>query len=67
MWFSHFKIDTKYSEQVLTPNIVHLIGVHIYKHILGSITWTKFDEFSENFLMGGGVISDPKNYVALFR
>ena len=33
---------------------------------LGTITPTKFTEFSENFRMGGGVISDLKNYVANF-
>ena len=31
---------------------------------LGSITWSKFDEFSENFQRG--VISDPKTFVADF-
>ena len=39
----------------------------LYMSILGASTYTKFNEFSENFRMGGGVISDPKNYVALFR
>ena len=33
---------------------------------LGASTCTKFDEFSENFRMGGGVISDPKNFFAVF-
>ena len=34
---------------------------------LGTFTCTKFDGFSENFRSGGGgVISDPKNYVAFF-
>ena len=35
-------------------------------YALGTITCTKFTEFSENFRMGGGVISDLKNYVANF-
>ena len=26
----------------------------------------RFDEFSENFRKGGGVTSDPKNFVVLF-
>ena len=27
---------------------------------------TKTDEFPENFRKGGGVISDPKNFIAIF-
>ena len=39
----------------------------LHKLWLGVSTCTKFDEFSENFRMGGGgVISDPKNFVAVF-
>ena len=34
---------------------------------LGKTTWTKFDEFSENFRKGEGVVYYPKNFVALFR
>ena len=33
---------------------------------LGKTTSTRFDEFLENFRRGGGVISDPKNFVAVF-
>ena len=38
----------------------------IYDSLLGMIAWTKLDEFSENFRKGGGVISNPKNFVAVF-
>ena len=40
--------------------------LHFWLSNLGTITLTKLDEFSENFQRGGGVISDPKNFVADF-
>ena len=33
---------------------------------LGTILWPILDEFLENFRRGGGVISDPKKFVAKF-
>ena len=43
--------------------------VHCWKFwhaCLGRTLWTILDEFSKNFRRGGGVISDPKNYIADF-
>ena len=45
---------------------VNIFPEKFFKSNLGVTICTKFDEFSENFRRVGGVISDPKNFVAVF-
>ena len=37
-----------------------------FNHFLGTFGFAKVDVFLENFRRGGGVISDPKKYIADF-